>query len=181
MPNGILPVSTKEVSTMQNLLVFVHSLRRTSCRLTRIQAGVEKHFRYQRGFIFKYEWWRRQNRFSIFFYQILPIMILKNRGLREFQRNRDNFFLFLWMFGENGLIAENWKQETLLENFKTVPVVLDVAQKEEFSFCLCRFVNEAGRKDCKYIYFIYMSRTTGIVMSVCVCVCLSMHFCKHVP
>ena len=31
-----------------------------------------------------------------FFYQILPIMILKNRGLREFQRNRDKF-LFVSM------------------------------------------------------------------------------------
>ena len=49
--------------------------------------------------------------------------------------------------------SRNLKQETLLEKFKTVPVVLDAITKEELSFWMCRFVKEARRKDGKYIYF----------------------------
>ena len=55
--------------------------------------------------------------------------------------------------------SRNLKPEKLLEKFKTVPVVPDAITKEELSFWMLRFVNEARRKDGKYIYFLRMSRT----------------------
>ena len=68
--------------------------------------------------------------------------------MREFPRKRDE--INVWRARAN---SGNLKQETLLEKFKTVPVVLDAITKEELSFWMCGFVKEARRKDGKYIYF----------------------------
>ncbi|XP_078331179.1 zinc finger MYM-type protein 3-like [Crassostrea virginica] len=54
------------------------------------------------------------------------------------------FSMNVWRAWAN---SRNFKQETLLEKYKTVPVVLDATTKEELSFWMCRFVNEARRKD----------------------------------
>ena len=82
----------------------------------------------------------------------------KQRNERIPKKTRQNimFSMNVWRAWAN---TRNLKQETLLEKYKTVPVVLDATTKEELSFWMCRFVNEARRKDGKYIYFLHISRT----------------------
>ena len=74
----------------------------------------------------------------------------KNERIPKKTRRNNLFFMSVWRAWAN---SGNFKQETLLEKFKTVPVVLDAITKEELSFWMCRFVKEARRKDVKYIYF----------------------------
>ena len=73
----------------------------------------------------------------------------KQRNERIPKKTQQNnlFSMHFWRAWASG---RNLKQETLLENFITVPVVLDAITKEKLSFWMCRFVNEARRK---YIYF----------------------------
>ena len=80
----------------------------------------------------------------------------RNERIPKKTRQNNMFSMNVWRAWAN---SRNSKQETLLEKFKTVPVVLDATTKEELSFWMCRFVNEARRKDVKYIYFLHMSRT----------------------
>ena len=74
----------------------------------------------------------------------------KNERIPKKTRRNNSFSMNVWRAWAN---SRNLKQETLLEKFKTVPVVLDAITKEELSFWMCRFVKEARRKDGKYIYF----------------------------
>ena len=74
----------------------------------------------------------------------------KNERIPKKTRRNNSFSMNVWQAWAN---SRNLKRETLLEKFKTVPVVLDAITKEELSFRMCRFVKEARRKDGKYIYF----------------------------
>ena len=74
----------------------------------------------------------------------------KNERIPKKTRRNNLFSMNVWRAWAN---SRNLKQETRLEKFKTVPVVLDAITKEELSFWMCRFVKEARRKDGKYIYF----------------------------
>ena len=80
----------------------------------------------------------------------------RNERIPKKTRQNNMFSMNVWRAWAN---SRNLKRETLLEKYKTVPVVLDATTKEELSFWMCRFVNEARRKDGKYIYFLHISRT----------------------